>query len=86
MFRSQEEKIRHYKGQIFSRKQDIAQIQGKMDMIKEQLADMGINSKKELEDALKKADKEYRAAREEYESKMAAFEDKYGEQFVAREL
>lgn len=76
-----EEKIQYCQRQIDTRKQEIAQIQGKIDMVKERLAEMGINSKKELEEALAKAEKEYVAARQGYESKMSDFESKYGEYF-----
>lgn len=76
-----EEKIQFCQRQIDTRKQEIAQIQGKIDMVKERLAEMGINSKKELEEALARAEKEYVAARQDYESKMSDFESKYGEYF-----
>ena len=76
-----EEKIQFCQRQIDTRKQEIAQSQGKIDMVKERLAEMGINSKKELEEALAKAEKEYVAARQDYESKMSDFESKYGEYF-----
>ena len=76
-----EEKIQYCQRQIDARKQEIAQIQGKIDMVKERLAEMGINSKKELEEALARAEKEYVAARQDYESKMSDFESKYGEYF-----
>lgn len=79
--RTPEEKIQFCQRQIDNRKQEIAQIQGKIDMVKERLAEMGINSKKELEEALAKAEKEYVEARRDYETKMSEFEAKYGEYF-----
>lgn len=74
-----EEKMQYCQRQIDSKKQEIAQVQGRIDMVKERLADMGIRSKKELETALAKAEAEYKKAETDYETKMQDFEIKYKE-------
>lgn len=72
-----EEKFNHFKKLIETRKQEIAQTQGMLSMVKKQLQDIGINSKKELEEALKDAKIKYEAARVDYENKMRDFESEY---------
>lgn len=74
-----EEKMQYCQKQIDYKKQQIAQIQGKIDMVKERLADMGIKSNKELANALAKAETEYNTAKKDYEEKMQNFETKYKE-------
>lgn len=74
-----EEKLSYCQKQIDYKKQQIAQIQGKIDMVKERLADMGIKSNKELANALAKAETEYNTAKKDYEEKMQNFETKYKE-------
>lgn len=75
------EKFNFVKRQIELRKQEIAQTQGMINMVKKQLKEMGINSKQELDDALSEAKTKYEAARVDYENKMRRFEDAYKDFF-----
>ena len=75
------EKFNFVKRQIELRKQEIAQTQGMINMVKKQLKEMGINSKQELDSALSEAKTKYEAARVDYENKMKRFEDAYKDFF-----
>lgn len=75
------EKFNFVKRQIELRKQEIAQTQGMINMVKKRLKEMGINSKQELDDALSEAKTKYEAARIDYENKMRRFEDAYKDFF-----
>lgn len=75
------EKFNFVKRQIELRKQEIAQTQGMINMVKKQLKEMGINSKQELDDALSEAKTKYEVARVDYENKMKRFEDAYKDFF-----
>lgn len=75
------EKFNFVKRQIELRKQEIAQTQGMINMVKKQLKEMGISSKQELDDALSEAKTKYEAARVDYENKMRRFEDAYKDFF-----
>lgn len=76
-----EEKFNHCKRMVETRKQEIAQVQGMINMVKKQLKDMGINSKQELDEALSEAKTKYEAARQDYENKMKRFEEAYSSFF-----
>lgn len=78
---SPEEKFEHYKRQIEHKKEQLAQTQGMLNMVKRQLAEMGINSKAELEAALSEAKTKFEAARVDYTNKMKDFEETYGDYF-----
>lgn len=75
------EKFNFVKRQIELRKQEIAQTQGMINMVKKQLKEIGINSKQELDDALSEAKTKYESARIDYENKMKRFEDAYKDFF-----
>lgn len=75
------EKFNFVKRQIELRKQEIAQTQGMINMVKKQLKEMGINSKQELDSALSEAKTKYESARIDYENKMKRFEDAYKDFF-----
>jgi F0F1-type ATP synthase membrane subunit b/b' len=75
------DRFNYIKRQIETRKQEIAQNQGAINMVKKQLKEMGINSKKELDEALSKAEAEYKAAYEDYHAKLNRFEEMYKDFF-----